>query len=76
MADKAFLNRAIRALQSPSSKDAQGGPPTQVLHEYVDEHALLAWDDKRALFWVETPDDGWQVALWLMPAALEFEPQP
>ena len=73
MADKAFLSCAIRTLQSLASKEARAGPAPYVLHEYVAKHAALAWDGARALCWVETPDDGWQVALWLLPAAMEFE---
>ena len=69
--NKAFCARAIRKAQHLAIDD----PFCQALHEYIVRSAKIAWDDARALFWVECPESGWRVAVWMMPAALHFEPR-
>ena len=67
--NRSFLVKAIARAQ----KEAPGSPFCQALHEYIAREAGIVWDDARALFWVDHPD-GPQVAVWLMPVAMQFEP--
>lgn len=67
--NSAFLGRAIRKAQRLSIDD----PFCRALNEYIVKARVLAWDDASALFWVKSPE-GWQVATWLMPVALQFDP--
>jgi hypothetical protein len=68
--NRAFLAKAINKAQHL----ALGDPFCDALHSFIGKGSTIAWDDSRALFWVEHPFDGWQVAVWMMPAANAFEP--
>ena len=61
----AFLAKAIRKAQSLSITDSF----CQALHGYIAREGKISWDDARGLFWTKHPQDGWQVAVWLMPVA-------
>jgi hypothetical protein len=67
----AFVGKAINRAQHLSITDKF----CAALNEFLTARGLVAWDDARALFWVKHPQDGWQVAVWLMPAAQQFEPR-
>lgn len=69
--NKSFLVKVINRAQ----RDTVESPFGMALTEYCIRAGVLAWDDDRALFWVEHPVDGWQVAVWLMPVAAHFQPQ-
>ena len=66
----AFLAKVINRLQRLSIET----PFASALHDYVMRNGTIVWDDARALFWTKHPQDGWQVAVWMMPVALKFEP--
>lgn len=68
---RAFLTKCIDRLQHMALDESEF---TNVLHHFVAGNAPVVWDDKRALFWVCHPNDGWQVAVWMMPAAEKFQP--
>ena len=70
MVNKAFLAKAIDRAQHL----AIGDPFCDALHAFILNAGVLAWDDGRALWWVEHPQAGWQVAVWLMPVAEQFSP--
>lgn len=70
MINKAFLAKAIDRAQHLSCEDRFCG----ALTEFITKAGALAWDDTRALFCVKHPFDGLQVAVWLMPVALRFQP--
>ena len=76
--NRAFLSRCINEAQHLDcfAASRKGPPPIAVLHEYIARETDIAWDNERGLFWVNHPDTGWNVAVWMMPAALEFEPLP
>lgn len=65
-----FIAKVINRAQHESCETSFGS----MLTSWIAEKGLLAWDDERGLFWVNHPIDGWQVAVWLMPVALMFEP--
>lgn len=67
-----FLAKAINKAQHLSIEDRF----CAALNEYITRVGNVLWDDERALFWVEHPKDGWQVATWLMPIASRFKPSP
>lgn len=69
--NKAFAAKAIDAAQRMSITE----PKCAAINEYLMKAGLLAWDDDRALWWVNHPIAGMQVAVWLMPVALQFEPR-
>jgi len=67
----AFTERVIRTLGQRSIED---GLFELALHDYLVLVGRIVWNDSRALFFVNHPSDGWQVAVWMMPIALQFEP--
>lgn len=69
--NRAFTEKAIAQAQ----RGALGEPFTDALHEYLVKQGRIAWDDKRALFWVQPPNGPPQVAVWMMEAATKFEPR-
>lgn len=69
--NRAFLAKAINRAQRLSIES----PFCRALNDYIVRQTQVAWDDDHALFWANHPDDGWQVAVWLMPAAEQFEPR-
>ena len=77
--NRAFLAKAIDRMNG-NGKDkpglALGDPFCDALHQFVWNAGVMVWDDTRALFWVEHPHAGWQVAVWAMPVAQQFEPMP
>lgn len=68
----AFTERTIKMMQSRSIGD---GLHEIACHDYLLSRKRIVWDDNRALFFVEHPSAGWQVAVWMMPVALMFEPR-
>lgn len=68
--NRAFLAKAIDRAQRMTMSD----PFCLALHEYIVGATEFGWDDDRALFWVKHPQLGWQVAVWCMPVAAQFEP--
>ena len=70
--NRAFLAKAIDRAQHL----ALGDPFCDALHQFVWNAGVMVWDDTRALFWVKHPNAGWQVAVWAMPVAQQFEPMP
>ncbi len=69
--NKAFVAKAIDRAQHLSIEDSTF---CQALNSFLMKHGLVAWDDQRALFWVNHPFAGRQVAVWLMPIANRFNP--
>ena len=53
----------------------EGHRMRQAVTEYLSRTGRIFWDDARALFWVNHPTEGMQVAVWLMREALKFEPR-
>jgi hypothetical protein len=70
MTNRAFLARAIAKAQHL----VLGDTFCNALHAYIKRNTQVLWDDARALFWVQHPFEGYQVAIWLMPIASLFEP--
>lgn len=66
----AFTEKAIARAQRGSIEQ----PFCAALNAYLFKLGRVAWDDARALFWVAPPSGKPQVAVWLMPVALRFEP--
>jgi hypothetical protein len=66
-----FLGKAINKAQHTDINHPFGA----ALNEYIFRHGQVAWDNERALFWVNHPQEGWQVAVWMMPVAAKFEPE-
>lgn len=62
-----FLAKAIDKAQrlDPSAKI------TPAITEYIIRRGALAYDFKRQLFWVKHPDNGWQVAIWMIVRGAE-----
>ena len=78
-ANRAFLCKTIDRAQHMNCMDNSrqpNGPPMEVVQEYIERETVIAWDEQRGLFWVEHPDKGWQVAVWMMPVAEELVPEP
>ena len=69
--NRAFLAKAINRAQHLSIE----GLFCQALNDYIARQTQIAWDDDHALFWVRHPDDGWQVAVWMMPVAEQIQPE-
>ncbi len=65
-----FVAKAIDRAQ----KLEIGNPFCDAINSFLIRHGLLFWDDSRALFFVKHPFAGAQVAVWMMPVALQFEP--
>ena len=71
--NRAFLCKIIDHAQHMNCTDNSRrpkGPPMALVQEYIERETVLAWDEQHGLFWVEHPDKGWQVAAWMMPAAV------
>ena len=68
---RGFLEKAIAKAQRGDISE----PFCAALNRYLFNAGVMAWDDERALFWVRHPSAGWQVAVWLMAVASQFEPQ-
>ena len=67
--NRAFLAKAIDKAQHL----AIGDPFCDALNHFIRKAGVLVWDDARGLFWVKHPNNGWHVAVWLMPVASQFE---
>ena len=67
----AFTAKAIARAQHMGEGDRM----REAVTEYLSRTGRIFWDDARALFWVNHPTEGMQVAVWLMPEALKFEPR-
>ncbi len=67
----AFTERVIKTLMPRSIED---GMFEVSCHEYLMRMGRIAGDDTRALFWVNHPSAGLQVAVWMMPVALKLQP--
>jgi hypothetical protein len=79
MADnQAFIAKAIDRANGRMKGQcglAAGEPLCDAITAFLIRRELLVWDDYHALFWVRHPTEGWQVAVWMMPVANQFQPQ-
>ena len=66
--NRAFLAKAIDKAQHLVIGDGF----CDALNEYIRKADALFWDEARGLFWAKHPNDGMQVAVWLMPVATEL----
>lgn len=77
MENYAFTRKSIDKAQRLSMKT--DGAFLGAINEYLTNLGRLAWDDARALWWVSYPvskdKQEWQVAVWLMDVAAQFEPR-
>lgn len=62
--NKSFTSRCIAKAQSRSIAELE----IQAITGYLVRFERLAYDPSCDLFFVETPQDGWAVAVWMMPA--------
>lgn len=69
-----FTEKAITEIQRMSIDDSDGFALAVTKH--LCRFRRIIWDDARALFWVLVPHKSPQVAVWLMPVANRFAPDP
>ena len=60
----AFTERAIAKAQRISIESLFG----RVCFDYLFRQGRMAYDFDHRLWWVEHPSQGWQVAVWMIPA--------
>ena len=67
-------NRSIAKVVDRLQQGERDPAFRNLLSGWLFSQSRVAWDDHRVLFWVNHPDEGWQVAVWMMDASMQFQP--